>query len=239
MQLKVIKADGTEEGYLHTKVLATFVNAFVEPAESSISVARELAEAVTFYLYSKYSSNKITSNEILSIIQAVLSSTGHDAAAANLAEHNCKRDLLRARVEVTKYDIQKISDAVRLRQSIAVQPANCWNKSKIINDLIAEYNLDRTTARTVASMVEEKILAAGFRCVPADFIRFLVLLQTQAIFSAQQQLQPRHDARQTAVSSPPLLSSDRKTRGSPKSVNNAVMDGRLRQPQNGLCPVEV
>jgi len=223
MQLKVIKADGTEEGYLHTKVLATFVNAFAQPAENNTAAAGQLAEAVTFYLYSKHGSNKITSSEVLSIIQAVLSSTGHDDAAANLAEHHCKRNLLRARVEVTKSDIKKISDAVRLRQDMAVQPVNYWNKSKIINDLVAEHNLDITTARIVASIVEEKILVSGFRTVPAAFIRFLVLLQAQAILSAQQQLQSSLNVRETAVS----------------SVNNAVMDGRLRQPQNGLCPVEV
>ena len=223
MQLKVIKADGTEEGYLHTKVIATFVNAFAKPEENNTSVAYELAEAVTFYLYSRYSKNKITSSEILSIIQAVLSSTGHDNAAANLAEHRHRRDILRARVEVAKSDIQKISDAVKLRQDMAVPPANHWNKSKIINDLVTEYNLDSTTARTVASMVEEKILASGFRTVPAAFIRFLVLLQTHAILLAQQQLQTRPDIEETVVS----------------SVNNAVMDGRLRQPQNGFCPVEV
>lgn len=220
MQLKVIKADGTEEGYLHTKVLATFVNAFARPADTS--VAGELAEAVTFYLYGKYGSAKISSAEILSIIQAVLSSTGHDAAAANLAEHRCNRDLLRARVEVTKCDIQQISDAVRLRRSIAPQPAAPWNKSKIVNDLLAEYNLDITTARTVASMVEEKILASGFHSVSSAFIRFLTVLQTQAILAAARQLQSRKNG-EAFVS----------------SVNNAARDGRLRQPQNGLCPVEI
>jgi transcriptional regulator NrdR family protein len=223
MQLKVIKADGTEEGYLHTKVIAAFVNAFARPEENNISVAYELAEAVTFYLYGKYGRSKITSSAILSIIQAVLSSTGHDDAAVNLAEHHHRRGLLRARVEVTKTDIQKISDAIRQQRGITVQPVNCWNKSKIINDLVTEYNLDSTTARTVASMVEEKILASGFRTVPSAFIRFLVLLQTQAMLSAQQQLQPRPDIEEAVVS----------------SVNNAVRDGRLRQPQNGLCPVEV
>ena len=230
MQLKVIKADGTEEGYLHTKVLATLVNAFAEPAENNTSVARELAEAVTFYLYGKYGSNKITSSEILSIIQAVLSSTGHNDAAANLAEHHYRRSLLRARVEITKSDIRKISDAVKQQQGSAVQPTSCWNKSKIINDLVTECNLDSATARTVASMVEEKILASGFRCMPSAFIRFLVLLQTQAILSAQQQLQSRPDE-ETIASSSRLSPS--------KSVNNAVLDGRLRQQQNGLCPVEV
>lgn len=233
MQLKVIKADGMQEGYLHTKVIAAFVNALAKPQEDNALVARQLAEAVTFYLYNKYGRDKITSSEIFSIIQAVLSSTGCDDAAVNLTEHHCRRNLLRARVEVTKPDIQKISDAVKLRQVITAQPVNCsprcdrvatgWNKSKIINDLVTEYNLDSTTARTVASIVEEKILSSGFRCVTAEFVRFLVICQTQAILSAQQQLQHKPDE-ETAAS---------------YSVNNAVMDGRLRQPQNGLCPVEV
>jgi hypothetical protein len=219
----VIKADGIQEGYLHTKVIAAFVNALAEPVEDNISVAREFAEAVTFYLYNKYGRDNITSSEILSIIQAVLSSTGYDNAAANLAEHHCRRNLLRARVEVTKSDIQKISDVVKLRQDITLQMPNHWNKSKIIYDLVTDYNLDITTARTVASMVEEKILASGFRTVPSAFIRFLVLLQTQAILSAQRQLQLQPDAGETVV----------------PYINNAATDGRLRQPQNGLCPVEV
>lgn len=217
MQLKVIKADGTVEGYLHTKVLATFVNAFARPAD--ITVAGELAEAVTFYLYGKHGSNKVTSSEILSIIKAVLSSTGHDAAAANLAEYHCKRDLLRTRLEVIKSDIRKISDAVRLRRNIAPQQAGRWNKSKIINDLIAEHNLDVATARAVASIVEEKILASGFRCVPSAFVGFLALSQAQAMLSAQQHL----NNKETPVS----------------FMNNAFTDKRLRQPQNGFCPVEV
>jgi hypothetical protein len=108
MQLKVIKADGAQEEYLHTKVIAAFINAFISLQDNDTSVARQLAEAVTFYLYSGYGRTQITSSEILSIIQAVLSSTGYDDAAANLAEHHYKRDLLRARIEVTKSDIQKI-----------------------------------------------------------------------------------------------------------------------------------
>lgn len=225
MQLKVIKADGTEEGYLHTKVIATFVNAFARPAENYTSAAEELAEAVTFYLYGKYGRDKISSGEILSIIQAVLSSTGHDDAAANLAEHHHKRDLLRARVEVTKLDVRKFADAVRRRQNMAVQPTDRWNKSKIINDLVTEYNLDIAAARTVASIVEEKILASGLRIVPTAFIGFLALLHVQAIFSAQQHLQQSPDGEITADY---LV-----------KVKNAATDGRLRQPQNGLCPVEV
>ncbi|OHB57213.1 MAG: hypothetical protein A2173_06490 [Planctomycetes bacterium RBG_13_44_8b] len=221
VQLKVIKADGSQERYLHTKVMAAFVNALAVPQEFDASIASHLAETVTFYLYNNHRKNKITSSEILSIIQAVLSSTGHDGAAANLAEHSRKRNLLRSRLEIAKYDMQEACTSIKMRKAVASPSIIRWNKSKIITDLIAEYNLDNTTARLVASMVEEKVLNSGLRCISTAFIRFLVVLQTQAILSAQQQM--KSDVKETAFA----------------VKNNALTDERLRQPQNGLCPVEV
>jgi len=227
MQLIVVKADGSEEGYLHTKVFAAIVNAFGLPvdvvgcltADEISSIASQLSDAVTFYLYEKFGRDKISSCEILSIIQAVLSSTGFDDAAANLAEHHCRRNILRSRVEVFKSDIELISDAVRTRQNIKHQP-HAWNKSRIINDIVSEYNFDINSARTVASMVEEKILASGLRHIPSVFIRFLVLMQAQAMLSAQQ------------------CQVDEKIVSVPLNTN-ASTDGRLRQPQKGICPVDV
>lgn len=221
MQLMVVKADGSEEGYLHTKVIAAIVNAFGRPADENSSIAGELADAVTFYLYSKYGRDKVSSSEILSIIEAVLSSTGFDDAAANLAEHHCKRTILRTRIEAVKSDIAQLSRAVRLGQNTSHQ-SSAWNKSKIINDLVAEYNFDISQARAIASMVEEKILSSGFRSVTCDFIKFLVLTQAQAMISAQNQLK---------------LDLAEKTEMSKE--HNAFTDGRLRQPQNGRCRVDV
>ncbi|HBG27409.1 MAG: hypothetical protein A2Y10_19080 [Planctomycetes bacterium GWF2_41_51] len=214
MQLKVIKADGSQEQYLHTKVIATFVNAFVEPAEKNTFLASQLAESVTFYLYNNRDTDTVTSSEIFSIIKAVLSSTGFDFAAQVISEHHCRRNLLRSRVQV----IRKSDDIL---SSIADNTV-AWNKSKIINDLVAEYNLDTATARTIASLVEEKILNSGFNLVPADFIKFLMLWLMQTFVNACRQ--GSHER----TRSEQILSMN----------SNAVMDDRLRQQQNGLCPVE-
>jgi hypothetical protein len=222
MQLRVIKADGTEEEYLHTKVIATFINAFAVPAEKNTAIAQQLAEAVTFYLYNKHGSNKIASNEISSIIKAVLSSTGFDNAADFLAEHHQRRNLLRARVQVVKVDMEKISPDTPLLQIDRCGPADPWNKSKIIDNLVNKHNLQPDMARTVASLVEEKILNSGFRLVPAGFIRFLAIWQAQTILSAQQQVNTCQTAAESDLA----------------AAYNAVKDDRLRQPQNGLCPVE-
>jgi transcriptional regulator NrdR family protein len=222
MQLRVIKADDTEEEYLHTKVIATFINAFGAPSEKNTATAQQLAEAVTFYLYNKHGSHKITSSEISSIIKAVLTSTGFDNAADFLSEHHQRRNLLRARVQVIKVDMEKISPDTPLRQIDRCGPADPWNKSKIIHNLVNKYNLQPAMARTVASLVEEKILNSGFRLVPTGFIRFLVLWQMQTILSAQQQIITCKDDKEIELA----------------EVFNAVTEDRLRQPQNGLCPVE-
>jgi hypothetical protein len=222
MQLRVIKADGTEEEYFHTKVIATLVNAFAAPNENNTSTAQQLADAVTFYLYNKNGSDKITSSEILSIIKAVLVSTGFSNAAEFLTEHQQRRNLSRMRVKVIKTDMKNLSVSTPLLLIDRFGPDEHWNKSKIIYDLINEHNLDPATARTVASLVEEKILDSGFRFVPTGFIKFLTLWQAQVILSAARQIKTRQ------VTAEPDLTV----------AYNADTDVRLRQPQNGFCQVE-
>ncbi|HBG77954.1 MAG TPA: hypothetical protein DDW84_03765 [Phycisphaerales bacterium] len=214
MQLTVIKADGTQEEYLHTKVMACLVNAFGCADEGYVSAASELAETVTYYLYNQRDGDSISSGEIFSIIQAVLSSTGYDFAAENLSIHNQKRNLLRTRIEITKINTE--SDSFELPGE-----ADCWNKSKIVHDLQIERRLDIATARTIASMVEEKIINSGIRNFTTDFIKFLVISQTQAIISAQQQLKLSANAEKNVFE------------------NDMATDGHLRQSQKGLCPVGV
>ncbi|PKL47788.1 MAG: hypothetical protein CVV39_05280 [Planctomycetes bacterium HGW-Planctomycetes-1] len=219
MQLRVIKADGTQEEYFHTKVIATFVNAFAAPDESNTAIAQQLSEAVTFYLYNKNGSSKTSSSEILSIIKAVLISTGFGYAAEILTEHQQRRNLARMRVKVVKTDMKNLSASTPLLLIDRLGPDEHWNKSKIIYDLINEHNLDPAAARTVAALVEEKILDSGFRLVPTGFIKFLALWQMQVIISAAGQLKTS-----TKTDSEPVYHTD--------------MDIRLRQPQNGLCPIE-
>lgn len=214
MQLTVIKADGTREEYLHTKVMACLVNAFGCVDEGYISAASELAETVTFYLYNQHDDDSISSGEIFSIILAVLSSTGYGFAADNLSTHNQRRNLLRARIEITKINTE--SDSFQFSGE-----TDCWNKSEIVQSLQIERKLDVATARTIASIVEEKIINSGIRNFTTDFIKFLVISQMQAIISAKQQLKISTKAEKFIIE------------------NDMATDGHLRQSQKGLCSVGV
>jgi len=189
MQLKVIKADGSVEEYLHTKVIGTIGNALADVDHADICTAEQLAEVVTYFLYHEQNRHSATSGEIFSIVKAVLTATNYQEAAIALSEHYFERKLKRFRVEVVSVDVQELADAEMLCKPEELGQRSCWNKSRIVNDLVTKYDISRQTARTIASMVEEKIFSMGVTLVPTSLIKQLVLGDTAAVLRAQQQLQ--------------------------------------------------
>ena len=189
MQLKVIKADGSVEEYLHTKVIGAISNALGRVGQSDIGVAEQLAEVVTYFLYRKKNRRAVVSSEIFSIIKVVLTATSYEEAAIALSEHHFERKLKRSRVEVSLIDIQELADAELLCNAEGLAGRCRWDKSRIVNDLVTKHSVSLQTARTIASMVEEKIFSMGITLVPASLIKQLVLGDAAAVLQAQRQLQ--------------------------------------------------
>jgi len=188
-QLKVIKADGGLEEYLHTKVLGTISNALGSVGQADIDVAEQLAEVVTYYLYNGENRRSVTSSEIFSVIKAILAATNYEDAAVSLSEHHFERKLKRSRIEVVWVDVQELTDAELLVRGGELGNRCRWDKSRIVGDLVTKYDISRQTARTIASMVEEKIFNIGITLVPASLIKQLVLGDAAALLRAQRQLQ--------------------------------------------------
>ncbi|MBN1805451.1 MAG: hypothetical protein JW837_09385 [Sedimentisphaerales bacterium] len=188
-QLKVIKADGSLEEYTHTKVMGTINNALCRTGQADVYIAEQLAEVVTYFLYHRQDRRTATSSEILSIIKAALSAVSYDEAAIGLTEHHFQRRLKRSRTEVVSIDIRELADAEQLVYPAAADNRCRWDKSRIIEDLVIKYNLCTATARTIASMVEEKIFNMGINLVPSSLIKQLVLGDTAIVLRAQEQLQ--------------------------------------------------
>ncbi len=189
MQLKVIKTDGSVEEYLHTKIIGIISTALSEIGRPDIYVAEELAEAVTFYLYERQHRRTTTSSEIFSIIKAVLAATMYEDAAVALSEHNFERRLKRSRIEVVSIDVEELADAEMLCKNEHLDRKSRWEKTRIVKDLIQKHDVSRQTARTIASMVEEKIFNMGLTLVPASLIKQLVLGDAAVVLRAQRQLQ--------------------------------------------------
>jgi len=189
MQLKVVKADGGVEEYLHTKVMGAISNALTAIDQADICLAEQLADVVTYFLYHRQKPFVVSSSEIFSIIKAVLTATGNEEAAVALSEHYFERKLKRSRVEVVSVDIRELADAEALCGA-EEPPGRCpWNKSQIAEDLVRKYGICRQTARMIASMAEEKIFNMGVTLVSAGLIKQLVLGDAAAVLRAQRQLQ--------------------------------------------------
>jgi hypothetical protein len=188
-QLLVIKADGTTEEYIHTKVIGTINNALSAGGRPDMIMAEDLAEVVTYYLYRRQDDRQVSSSEILSMVKAVLVSTGFEAAAVALGEHSIGRRLHRSRTEILAVDMQDFADVERLHRTRKAPERIPWDKSRIIEELTAESKLSRETARVVAAMVEERIFSMGMTLVPQSLLKQLVLGETAAVLQAQRDLQ--------------------------------------------------
>lgn len=188
-QLKVIKADGSIEEYLHTKVMGTINNALGEVDQANIDIAEQFAEVVTFFLYNQYNRRTVTSGDVLSMIKVALAATGYEDAAVALSEHHFERKLKRSRIEVVPIDVQDMTDAELLAGAEESTGRCRWDKSRIVDDLIAGHGVCRQTARTIAAMVEEKVFNVGMTLVPSSLIKQFVLGDTATVLRAQRQLQ--------------------------------------------------
>ena len=188
-QLKVIKADGSVEEYMHTKVMGSINNALGEVDQPNIEIAEHFAEVVTYYLYHQQDQRTVSSSEILSVIKAVLSATGYEKAAVALSERHFERKLRRSRIDVVRADIQELTDAECFAGGGYTEGRCRWDKSRIVRDLMAAHKLCRQTARLIAAMVEEKVFNMGITLVPSSLIRQLVLGDAATVLRAQRELQ--------------------------------------------------
>lgn len=189
MQLKVIKADGSVEEYFHTKIVGTINNALAESDQPDVFIAEHLAEAVTFFLYRSQNRYTVTSGVILSIIKAVLDETGYEDSALALTEHHLRRKVKRSRIEVLHIDVQNIADISSFYGTDGTLPKSRWDKSRIVDWLVKKHQIPRRTARMIAAMTEEKILAMGVSLVSTGLIKQLVLADAALVMRAHQQLQ--------------------------------------------------
>jgi 2-phosphoglycerate kinase len=188
-QLRVTKVDGTTEEYIHTKVIGTINNALAAAGRPDIAMAEDLAEVVTYYLYKKQDQRLVSTSEILSMIKAVLTSTGYESAALALGEHSIGRRMKRVRTEVMAVDVLEFADVewlTRMKQPPARMP---WDKGRIVHDLTAESGVPLQTARAVASAVEERVFNMGMTVVPRSLIKQIVLGEAATMLHAQQELQ--------------------------------------------------
>ena len=170
MQIQVLKADGSTEPYLHTKVLGTLHRAMAAVQSDCLETAQMLSDAVTYFLYRHSESKVLTTDQIHQMILTVLDGAGVAEASEALNAHRLGRRLQRRRVEVIDGE----------------QPV--WNKGCIVLDLMEQYCLDRSMARAIAGAVEEKVLRMGVLRIRKGTIHHLMVDDMETLLEAHDQL---------------------------------------------------
>lgn len=190
MQLKVLKNDGSTEVYYHTKVMGAIGHALCQCGSFREGVVDSLAEAVTTYISKNYG-NLIESDQIHSIIQAVLSETGFFNAALLMHEHRIIRQSKRKRLEIIHFCHEDSSDNGRtphpLKSAYFTEP---WNKTTIAWYLESERGLSRSLSRLVAGQVEEKVLAMNCQQITSSLVRELIENELFHILKAEKAVCP-------------------------------------------------
>ncbi len=188
-QVKVVKADGSIEQYLHTKVLGTVNHALAGAEVYDLEMAEQLTEAVTYYLYHQLGKKLVSSCEIFSMVTAVLASTGYEDAAEYLITSHHRRKVNRSRIEVVPMSVTDLAVARQICEGNGEILRHRWDKSRIVTDLVKKHGIDLHTARTVASLVEEKILQTGLSTIPTSLIEQLVWTDAAAVLNCQNNFQ--------------------------------------------------
>lgn len=183
MAMKVVKADASQERYLHTKVIGTINNALDSAGRADAELSQHLAEVVTYFVHRQ--GQIISSGEVFSIIKAILEATGHTDAAEALDRHHYLRKLSRARVEVLHADAAGPAQLEALWEDSTCRLP--WQKQNIVAYIMRNWKLEKPLARTIASAVEQKIFNIGSQVVCSELIKQLVLAETAAFSRAQKQ----------------------------------------------------
>ena len=170
MQIRITKADGSTEAYLHTKVLGSLHRAMAAVRSDCLETAQMLSDAVTYFLYRRLKGETLTTDQIHQMILTVLEGAGFAAAAEALSTHRLDRRLQRCRVSVIDSE----------------WPA--WNKGLIVQDLIEHYQTDRLLARVIAGLVEEKIFRIRVPHIRKGLIRHLVMTDMEDLLGAHHEL---------------------------------------------------
>jgi len=171
-----MKADGSTEPYLHTKVLGSLHRAMAAVQSDGLETAQMLADAVTYFLYRQCRGETLSTDQIHQMILTVLEGAGFAAGAEALTAHRLSRRLQRRRTRVI--DSEWLA----------------WNKGLMVQDLIEHYQVKRPLARVIAGLVEEKILRMGAAHIRKGLIRHLVMTDMEDLLEAHQVLTAPEEA---------------------------------------------
>jgi len=174
---KIRKRDGKVMPFDEAKIADAIFKAAEAVGGEDRFVADELASAVADYLNRHYEGDIPGIEDIQDMVEKVLIETGHAKTAKAYILYRDKRAQARRATKVRKAmrrATRSSTDTALLVDTGAKDALLSWDKSRIVEALEKEAYLDPSTARKVATAVEEKVLVSGLERISTSLIRELV-----------------------------------------------------------------
>lgn len=118
--------------------------------ENPVFVSQELTQAVLHFLSEEYAEQIPSTQDVVETVETILREMGHPATAGMYRDYARRRLQMRETVHIVAGRSE--TDAEQDR------PKTSWDKTRLVEQLENEADLDRDTAREVAASVERRLL---------------------------------------------------------------------------------
>ncbi len=173
---QVRKRTGEHVPFDESKIANAIFKAARAVGGDNRDLAKELASMVTMMLERNYDGTPPGIEEIQDTVEKVLIETGHAKTAKAYILYRDRRARVRQSLQVRKPVRRSGSstDIALLVNTEAQDQLAEWDKSRITSALQVEADLDRRTARAIASAVERRVMDSGMTRISTSLIRELV-----------------------------------------------------------------
>ena len=198
-------------------------------------MAEELASVVTLFLEKEYEGKIPTIEEIQDIVEKVLIETGHAKTAKVYILYRDKRARMRQRLQVRKTRPRRrnTTDLTLLVDPGTKDELLLWSKSRIVDALLKEADLDLEVAESVGRAVERRVFDSGLERISTAVIRALVdnelfdrglagLLEKQNIVGM-----PKYDLKELIFSK--SRENSNIAANNPEAINLTIAENTLKQ----------
>lgn len=170
----VIKRDGKTVPFDKSKIANAIFKAAKAVGGENRKIAEALADEVVLFLYTLKGDKPPTVEEIQDAVEKVLIENGNARTAKAFILYRKQREILRKKRFLEKKPEERETTDYALFVRTSDDDFVSWDRSKIVNALLNETNIDPGTAEKIARETEETILNSSVELLSSALIREIV-----------------------------------------------------------------
>ncbi len=170
----VIKRDGKAAPFDKSKIANAIFKAARAVGGENKKIAEALADEVVLFLYTLKGDKPPTVEEIQDAVEKTLIENGNARTAKAFILYRKQREILRKKRLFSKRPEERETTDYALFVRTSDDDFVSWDRSRIVDALVKETNIERETAEKIARETEETILNSNVELLSSALIREIV-----------------------------------------------------------------